>query len=262
MSINDIHKSSPSRFRGLLPLWLCLTVLSYLPATTYAAAAKVLAAKGVVHAVRADGSSRTLAAGEPVYDGDTLHTGAGSVAQLRFEDGTLISLQAETIFRVDDYKLNREQQSLVRSFFSLVKGGFRSVTGLLVQNNKKAYRVSNTMATIGIRGTDYEAYICDNNCGGAPSGSLVVNVFDGAVVLSNKAGEFELQRGETGFIPRPNTPLHYMPEHPDTARRMPETELTRILKGDLDRPDALFGGGTYGRPVEFRGGDVVRCIRK
>lgn len=51
-----------------------------------------------------------------------------------------------------------------RAFFRLVKGGFRSVSGLIGKVNQDNYRVSTPVATIGIRGTRYSARLCQGDC--------------------------------------------------------------------------------------------------
>ncbi len=51
-----------------------------------------------------------------------------------------------------------------RAFFRLVKGGFRSVSGLIGKLNREDYRVSTPVATIGIRGTVYSARLCEGAC--------------------------------------------------------------------------------------------------
>jgi hypothetical protein len=47
----------------------------------------------------------------------------------------------------------------------LVRGGFRAVTGLISKNGPGAARVQTSTATIGIRGTDFDARICTRDCG-------------------------------------------------------------------------------------------------
>lgn len=51
-----------------------------------------------------------------------------------------------------------------RAFFRLVKGGFRTVSGLIGKVNQDDYRVSTPVATIGIRGTRYGVRICQGEC--------------------------------------------------------------------------------------------------
>jgi hypothetical protein len=50
-------------------------------------------------------------------------------------------------------------------FMQLVRGGFRAVTGLIAKSSPNAARVQTNTATIGIRGTDFDARICARDCG-------------------------------------------------------------------------------------------------
>ena len=51
------------------------------------------------------------------------------------------------------------------AFFRLLKGGFRAVSGLIGHTRREDYAVQTPVATIGIRGTDYEVRMCSGDCG-------------------------------------------------------------------------------------------------
>ena len=46
----------------------------------------------------------------------------------------------------------------------LLKGGFRAITGLISKGSADAARVVTKTATIGIRGTDFDARVCTTEC--------------------------------------------------------------------------------------------------
>jgi len=46
----------------------------------------------------------------------------------------------------------------------LLRGGFRAITGLIAKSSPNAARVTTKTATIGIRGTDFDARICGADC--------------------------------------------------------------------------------------------------
>ena len=145
---------------------------------------------GEVTATGGDGARRALAKGAAIEVGDTIETNAGR-AWLRFRDGGYMSLQPNTEFRVDDYRFEGESDAQEKSFFSLLKGGMRAVTGFIGQRNKDAYRVNTPVATIGIRGTEYLATLGD---------SLTVSCGEGVCVVTNEAGEVVLQAGQTVYM--------------------------------------------------------------
>src|SRR5262245_50766176 len=119
-----------------------------------APAARVDFTTGNVTAVGPGGKSRALAKGAQVEQGETIATNNGR-AQLRFTDGAYVSLQPQSEFRIDQYRFDGKQDGNEKGFFSLVKGGLRTITGLVGRNNKNNYQVTTSVATIGIRGTEY-----------------------------------------------------------------------------------------------------------
>src|SRR3954447_15635220 len=103
--------------------------LGLVPCTTLAVpAARVEFVAGNVSATSQTGQTRALAKGTEVDSGDTVNTRDGRV-QLRFTDGAYISLQSQTLFRIDDYRYDGKSDGSGRGFFSLLKGGLRTITG-------------------------------------------------------------------------------------------------------------------------------------
>ena len=138
-----------------LPGLLLAALLAALPAgAAVAAAGSFLFVAGDVNVTPATGGSPVrVRRGAEVEPGDTIRTGLRGIAQLRMVDGALLAVRPGTELRIDDYSFE-EPEKEDRSFFSLVSGAFRSITGLIGQRNIDGYRVSTTTATIGIRGSD------------------------------------------------------------------------------------------------------------
>ncbi|MFM0213218.1 hypothetical protein PQQ96_38165 [Paraburkholderia sediminicola] len=95
----------------------------------------------------------------------------------------------------------------------LVNGGLRSVTGLIGKRNHDAVSFETPTGTIAVRGTNFGALFCQHDCGGVPSpngstpqNGLYVEVTQGAVVLSNPAGQQAYQAGQFGFVANLNSP--------------------------------------------------------
>jgi hypothetical protein len=99
--------------------------------------------------------------------------------QVRFTDGGYFSLQPQTHFRVDEYRYSGTHDEGDHVFLSLLKGGLRTISGLVGKSNRAAYRMTTTVATIGIRGTEY---VLDFNA------TLYGHVAQGAVEVCNGAG--------------------------------------------------------------------------
>ncbi|MDO8465831.1 MAG: FecR family protein [Gallionella sp.] len=167
---------------------------------------RVLVAVGDTAALR-NGVEVKLARGGEIQSGDTLRVGETSNMQVRFTDESIIALRSNSVFRIDDYKFESEK-NLGKSFFSLVKGGMRSITGLIGRFNRDNYAVKATSATIGIRGTHFVLAQCDNDCfnkdGSKAENGLFGGVTDGRVAVNNQAGEKEFGKNEFFHVPTPD----------------------------------------------------------
>jgi len=155
-------------------------------------AGKVLLVQGRVVAVDPEGTTRVLERAAQVFEGDTLVTEARSRAQVRFSDGGLLSLRPRSEFRIERYRFEKKPSGQESAFFRLLKGGFRTVTGLIGSSNRDDYRVETPVATIGKRGTHYALHLC--SAGGCVSPAplpdgLYGGVLEGAVASKNLAGE-------------------------------------------------------------------------
>ena len=161
------------------------------PVVSYGAAAgRVDFAVGNVVANAADGSRRVLAKGAELFSGDTVLTNEGQT-QFRFSDGAIVSLQPGSEYRIVDYRFNGAADGTEKGFFSLLKGGLRTITGLVGRSNRDNYKVTTSVATIGIRGTEYSV---------AYGNSINVNVGEGEVEVCNSAGCLILQPGDEGYV--------------------------------------------------------------
>lgn len=172
--------------------WVCwLAVLAAdVNGARAAEAAKVDFVLGDVSAVQADGARRALARGESVSAGEMVDTGGGR-AQLRFTDGAMVSLQPQTQFRIDAYEFKGQADGSERSFFSLLKGALRTITGAIGKTDRKAYRLDTAVATIGIRGTEYAV---------AYGNSITVTTNSGLVEVCNRAGCLLVEAGQSAYV--------------------------------------------------------------
>ena len=155
-----------------------------------APAAVVEFAIGNVSAVNSAGVSRSLNKGAEVQAGDTIDTGTGH-AQLRFSDGAYISLQPNSQFRIDEYNYSGKSDDSERGFFSLIKGGMRTITGLIGRSHRRNYQVRVPVATIGIRGTEYTLLF---------DGTALGTVGEGEISVCNGAGCLNVSSGQSYFV--------------------------------------------------------------
>lgn len=134
-------------------------------AQTQPTVAKAMAVDGTVYVTRADGRQGILARGTDLGVGDTLSTTRNSTVRLRFTDGGETAVRPDSRITVQAYKYERDAPEEDNMILSLLKGGLRALTGQIgKRGNANAYRLSVSTATIGIRGTDYTARLCDGDC--------------------------------------------------------------------------------------------------
>jgi hypothetical protein len=126
-------------------------------------AGEVEFSRGVAFAQAPGHMPRTMGKGLPLNEGDRLTTSDGSTAIVKLQDGTRMTLRpnSEMIVQKYQFKEGSAQNSMV---MQLLRGGFRAITGLISKSSPDAARVLTATATIGIRGTDFDARICGPEC--------------------------------------------------------------------------------------------------
>jgi hypothetical protein len=161
-----------------------------------AGVAQVDFASGSVSATAPNGQSRALQRGSEIQVGETITTQQGR-AQLRFADGAYMSLQPQTEFKVEEFKFAGGKGDASDSIvMNLVRGGLRTITGLIGRNNRQSYRLKTDVATIGIRGTEYSVKYTN---------SIELSCADGAVSVDNQSGSFVVTGGSTVMVSNQNT---------------------------------------------------------
>ena len=155
--------------------------------------------KGDVVALRG-GVEVELGAGDPIYEGDVLVTGAGGAVGIVFADNSTMSMGGEARISIDEmvYDANAGSGS---QLFDIVQGAFVFASGQIGHNNPEDVQVRTPVATIGIRGTKYAVNVDQER------GDASVTLFEGAVSVSNAAGEVLLNSiGQSTVVSSFNTP--------------------------------------------------------
>lgn len=176
-------------------------------------AGQVMVATGTVKAYDLQGRERLLQKGDAVAPGDRIVTAADALVQLRMADGGYMSVRPATEMKIDLFVFDEKNQGNSNFLVSLIKGGFRSITGLIGKGNPDAYQIRTPTATIGIRGTDHEPMYIPPAAPNAPAGNapgLYDKVNDGETFIRNQHGLLSLKPGQIGFSPA----------KPDAAPRM------------------------------------------
>jgi hypothetical protein len=161
------------QFRSFILAMLGVLGIVALPAQAAEPAGKTLLSIGAVTSQRGS-TSVALKRRSPVYEKDKIQVAANSKAQLRMADDALISLQQNSVLQISQYRYQKGKPGN-SALLELLSGGMRTITGAIGKNNKKAYELRTPLATIGIRGTDYEVQIVANG--------MYVAVWDGIIHL-------------------------------------------------------------------------------
>ena len=164
----------------------------FAPALHAAGAGRVDFATPGVNAVGPNGQARPLTKGAEIQPGETIDTGAGR-AQLRFTDGGMVSLAPQTQFRLETYGYDKDDPKKNSIVMNMLKGGLRTITGLIGKTNREGYKLQTATATVGIRGTEFSIT-------GFPDGSILFHVSDGAIDVTNQSGSSTINGGQSAIV--------------------------------------------------------------
>jgi len=205
---------------------------------------------GLLSAQRPDGSVRVLAERSSVFVGDVIATERDSYAQLRFPDGGRVTLRPNTQIKIEQYAYDERRPGGDNFVMELFKGGLRALTGLIGKrsNNRNAYRMVTSTATIGIRGTDYSVLDIKPPAAGEfipeemlPSSSLppgvYVTVIEGQIGFISGNREQLVGIGQFVYSSNVNLPPRLIAPPPNLPQIAPPPGFTRT-----QAPSALYAG--------------------
>ena len=164
------------------------------------AVATVVGASGDSSLLRTASLVSPVRPGTSLTSGDRVQTRADGRVELRFTDGSVVALQPNTEFRIDDYRLETGAQ---RNFMTLLRGALRVVSGAIGKFQRDDYRLTTPSAVIGIRGTEYEVdeTVCPaRGCAAGVRAGLAVRVIQGRVWVTNDSGSVEVPTGGSVFV--------------------------------------------------------------
>ena len=218
------HRFALHALWSAFPALACLLALAA-PLAAHAIAGRIQFVAGDVRLALKDGSTRVAQKGDPVNEGDMIVTGANSAAQLKMVDDGLIAVRPDTELRVDAYVYSGRDDGNERGVLGLLKGGFRTLTGVIGRSSKSNYLVRTPNATIGIRGTDHEPLFIPQpppgqSAIGAPGTYNKVNV--GETFIESAGVRIELGANQAGFASlQPGAPPVRLERIPGFMRATP-----------------------------------------
>ncbi len=193
-----------------------------------APAGEVTHVSGALIVRKADGTSKILAPQSKIESGDYLATAAETYARVRFSDGGEVTMRPNSQLHIEAFMFEQANPTRDSAVFRLLKGGLRAVTGAIGKRKADTYQMKTTVATIGIRGTNFGVLLCQNDCqnlrtndGQAPSDGLHVDVSQGLISVKNSGGEKLLPAGQFGFVRTSATPMNVVPPGEGITNNMP-----------------------------------------
>lgn len=198
---------------------------------------------GPLFAKKADGKTRALSVNSIVEQGDILVTGKKTHARIRFLDNAEMTLRPNSQMKISKFYFEQTAPQKDAAFFDLVKGGARSVVGLIGRRgSQNSYRMVTENATAGVRGTIYDCRVCKGDCGSLPDGTYFF-VVEGTIAVSNEAGSQDVGAGQYAYVRNTATPPVILPENPGL---------------DFSLPSSIGGPAGSGDPGGAGGGCTVR----
>lgn len=173
-------------FAVLMPVW----------ANSWAAG-NFVTLNGDVRLEMSGQATSTAKNNQRIEEGATVHTGPNGNAILRLDDGQQVALSANTTFMLDQFRFNNAKPEQNNVSMSLFKGALRILTGLIGQRDHSKFALKTSVATVGIRGTDFMVAVVN------PVGTInpaYVQVIQGGVDATNAAGTAAFEAGSTATV--------------------------------------------------------------
>ncbi|MCH8842103.1 MAG: FecR domain-containing protein [SAR324 cluster bacterium] len=172
----------------------------------------------------------------PIFKGDELLTMDGQQVRVEFTNEDTIGLTGETKFKINEYLPEVQEESSL--LFSLIGQMRALIKEKLMPNQMK---VQTPTATIGIKGTDFEAI--------ASEAGTEVSTVDGllGVADADGLGEVDVPAGMTTSVAAGELPL---PPTPIPPAKLQALQATSLAGGPgIPLPGAAPGGAVAGAAV-------------
>jgi hypothetical protein len=154
---------------------------------------------------RANGVDKVLSQKSTIEQGDVLVSEKDTYARIKFVDNSEITLRPNTQFKVENFSYDADKPENDHAIFGLIRGGLRSITGLLGKRNKDRYGLNTPTATIGIRGTIFIAeYI--------PPTQSQVAAFQAASLAAVSSAQYNFGGLAATSLSRTDAPQDFLPK--------------------------------------------------
>lgn len=215
-------RNTSGQMMFLLCLAVCASLLISMPLEAKESAGNVLRVTGKATITSTDGQIREVEKNTKIASTDIISTSARSYVRMKLNDDSYIMVRPDSRMSVDDFKYDRKKQAENRGLFSLLKGGFRVLTGLI--SDKKKYKYQTSVATLGIRGTEFSVRVCNADCydvDPVPENGLFLEVLDQEVIITTRAGVYTFSKGQYAYVASSDSPAILLDGIPDVFAQSP-----------------------------------------
>lgn len=194
------------------------------------------------------GQRSALVAIDNVRRGDTITTDAKTEASLRLLDGTTILLRTGSSVLLKEFRFVGKDATAGVLNLKLLKGGMRTISGMIPKNKASQYALETPKATMTVRGTDYAVRICEagDNCqidGEAAPEGLYAGVLEGGIDLGNAGGSSPAEAGDIVRVDAPEASAVPAPEAAPLLFNEEELKLLPVKRGSCMR--SVGGGDSF-----------------
>lgn len=163
-------------------IFVVMVLAVAMPAWSAESIGKILAVKGDVKAVGADGTERVkLSLASPIFANEKIYTGENSKVQIMFSDKSLYTIGENAEVILNEYVYNPETGD-GRSIIEVTKGIFRFLTGDIAKKDPEKVKVNTPFATIGVRGSGGIVNV-------EPTGQTTLNMTECCLNISQRGND-------------------------------------------------------------------------
>ena len=142
---------------------------------------------GAVTIRKPNGTQAAAKTGDVIERGTVISAGASGEIVVLFPDGQHITLNSNSVLRVEEYVYDPRNASANRVVFALLEGIMRVVTGAINAANPEALRITAGDGVITVRNKDVTSFVVESDTqSGRETGSVAVIVGDLSVLRPNK----------------------------------------------------------------------------
>ncbi len=205
-------------------------LMMHLPAVALAQVAGQVVAIKQSAQVTSGGTTRNLSEGGEIASGDVITTDGSGEVQIIFIDETKLVVGRNSALKIDQTLFRAD--GTARKFATKALGGtFRFISG---KSPKQVYKISTPLATMGIRGTEFDFTV------NADQGTGLL-VFQGKVKFCNRSGSCVTVPGECHAVNIEQSGQFNQPKTDDEKAALLESQFPLLRAQDRFQPEFRVG---------------------